>query len=260
MATAEEILASYIDEEALSIDFDTRRITIPSTVRNLGVESDDSVKRLYFTCPKMYGDFDMSTFDIRINYMNANREGDVYPVEDVHTEGDNIVFSWLIGRHATKYKGDVNFIVCMKLTEVDPESGNTIVIKEFNTTVANRPVLEGLETGELVVQENPDIIEEILTRLDSVQASVSLSRTIELPVDGWIGDKSPYSQIVTIDGVTPRSMVNFKPTIEQIVQLTDDGVRLYSGNDNGVVTIYALDNKPTDDYTMEVLVSEVFIK
>ena len=250
MATAEEILASYVEEEALSIDFDTRRITIPSTVMNLGVESDDSVKRLYFTCPKMYGDFDMSTFDIRINYMNAGSEGDVYPVEDV-TESDGIVtFSWLVGRNATKYKGNVSFIVCMKLNGV----------KEFNTTVAQLRVLEGLETGELVVQENPDIIEEILTRLDNVQGSVSLSRTIELPVDGWIGDKSPYSQIVTIDGVTPRSMVNFKPTIEQVVQLSDDSVRLYSGNDNGVVTIYALDNKPTDDYTMEVLVSEVFIK
>ena len=250
MATAEEILASYIDEEALSIDFDTRRINIPSTVMNLGVESDDSVKRLYFTCPKMYGDFDMSSFDIRINYMNANREGDVYPVEDVTESNGIVTFSWLVGRNATKYKGNVSFIVCMKLNGV----------KEFNTTVAQLPVLEGLETGELVVQENPDIIEEILTRLDNVQGSVSLSRTIELPVDGWIGDKSPYSQIVTIDGVTPRSMVDFKPTIEQIVQLTDDGVRLYSGNDNGVVTIYALDNKPTDDYTMEVLVSEVFIK
>ena len=34
--------------------------------------------------------------------------------------------------------------------------------------MASLPVLEGLETTEAVVAENPDIIEQILARLDSV--------------------------------------------------------------------------------------------
>ena len=40
------------------------------------------------------------------------------------------------------------------------------VVKEYNTTVASLPILEGLETSEAVVQQNPDVLEYILTNLD----------------------------------------------------------------------------------------------
>src|SRR5699024_9450306 len=46
------------------------------------------------------------------------------------------------------------------------------VVKEFNTTIATLPpVLEGLETTELIVQQNPDIIESILQRLGVLEES-----------------------------------------------------------------------------------------
>jgi hypothetical protein len=40
------------------------------------------------------------------------------------------------------------------------------VVQEFNTTVYSLPVLEGLETTEAVIQQNPDIIEEILQKIN----------------------------------------------------------------------------------------------
>ena len=158
MATADELLSTIDTDKTLIIDKDLRTIIIPSSVKNLGVESDDDVLRLKFSMPRMYGDVDLSDFSIYINYMNAKNTGDVYVVDDKTIADDTITFSWLVGRVALAYKGNVRFIVCMK-----KHDGDSNVIQEYNTTIASLPVLEGLETGETVIQQNPDIIEMLLT-------------------------------------------------------------------------------------------------
>ena len=158
MATADELLSTIDTDKTLIIDKDLRTIIIPSSVKNLGVESDDDVLRLKFSMPRMYGDVDLSDFSIYINYMNAKNTGDVYIVDDKTIADDTITFSWLVGRVALAYKGNVRFIVCMK-----KHDDNSNVIQEYNTTIASLPVLEGLETGETVIQQNPDIIEMLLT-------------------------------------------------------------------------------------------------
>lgn len=149
-----------------TIDSTLRRITAPSTVPNIGVESDEAVTRLHFSMPRTYGEFDLSEFVIRINYLNADGDGDVYAVDDPVASDSDITFSWLLGRFVTVAKGHVRFIVCLK--KVD-ETGE--VIQEFNTVPLTMPVLEGLETAETVVQENPDILEQILLRLDELENS-----------------------------------------------------------------------------------------
>ena len=154
MATADELLSTIDTDKTLIIDKDLRTIIIPSSVKNLGVESDDDVLRLKFSMPRMYGDVDLSDFSIYINYMNAKNTGDVYVVDDKTIADDTITFSWLVGRVALAYKGSVRFIVCMKLYDSAMEE----VIKEYNTTIASLPVLEGLETSEAAIEQNPDIL------------------------------------------------------------------------------------------------------
>lgn len=173
MATADEILEQMENnpelyaadpEEICVIDNDLRTISIPSSVQLAGVESDEDVRRLNFQMPKQYGEVDLSEFDIKINFVNANNSGDVYVVTDKAISGDNITFSWLVGRNALAYRGSIRFIVCLKKTDAEG-----VVQQEFNTTVAQLTVLEGLETTEAVVTENPDIIEQILQRLDELE-------------------------------------------------------------------------------------------
>lgn len=147
--------ASDVDDGVLVIDNYTRMIKIPDSIKNLGVTSDDEVHKVQFRMPAIYCGIDLSKFKVRINYLNAKNEGDVYEVTDVKKVGDNLTFSWLVGRHATLYKGLVKFIVCMKDTDT---SGN--VLREFNTTVTTLPVLEGLETGEQAVADYTDLMEQ----------------------------------------------------------------------------------------------------
>lgn len=173
MATADEILEQIENnpelyaadqEEICTIDNDLRTITVPSGLQTVGVESDEDVRRLNFQMPKQYHEVDLSEFNIRINFMNANNQGDVYAVTDKAISGDNITFSWLVGRNALAYRGNIRFVVCLK--KADAEG---VVQQEFNTTVATLSVLEGLETTEAVVAENPDVIEQILQRLDELE-------------------------------------------------------------------------------------------
>lgn len=167
MTTEEALAAAQTNDtgadEVITIDNDLRTIIIPASITLLGVESDENVRTLHFQMPKEYKGLDLSEFAIRINYMNANNVGDTYAVDDSEISGENIVFTWTVGRVACMYKGNTKFIICLKKKDT---SGN--VLKEFNTSLASLPVLEGLETTEAVVAENPDIIEQILARLDSV--------------------------------------------------------------------------------------------
>lgn len=172
MATADEILNAMQDGtelqaeegELLIIDNDLRTITIPPEIANIGVESDDNVKRLHFQMPRQYGEFDLSEFDIRINYLAANNTGDIYVVTDKNVSGDNITFSWLVGRSAFAAQGTVRFIVCLKKTNQEGA-----VEQEYNTTVATLQALEGIEPAGQIVEDNPEVIESILKRLDALE-------------------------------------------------------------------------------------------
>lgn len=175
MATAEELLMGAAEpnaitesnEEILVADLTTRVISIPATLKILGVESDDDVKRLQFKIPRYYGEFDLFNFKIQINFENERRNGDVYSVNDVVNNDDNTLsFSWLVDRVAFEYPGDVKFSICMKLYD---DTG--VVVKELNTTYATLPVLEGLETEKALVDQNPSAFDQIMYRLYAVEAA-----------------------------------------------------------------------------------------
>ena len=81
--------------------------------------------------------------------------------------------------------------------------------------------------------------------------------TVSLPASGWTGSSNPYSQVVTVNGVTANSKLDLQPTAQQIVQLQNEDIALITENNAGTVTFYAIGGKPTSDYTMQVLLTEV---
>lgn len=147
--------------DIFEIDPETRVITVPASEKLFGVANDGNSERKHFRCPKIVGDnIDLSTMHLYVNYQNANGEKSAYLVEDVQTDGDYITFSWLISPNVTAYKGQIKYIVCAKKGDG--------AIPEWNTTLAEGTVLEGLEAADEVVARNPDIIEQMLTLLKNV--------------------------------------------------------------------------------------------
>lgn len=169
MATAEEVLSTMTETSestsVLVVNSDLRTIAIPPGVALLGVESDEDVHVLHFSMPRYYSGFDLSTFVIRINYRNANKETDSYIVADAETATDEITFSWLVGRNATRYRGTVNFIVCLQRAKADGA-----IEQEFNTTLASLPVLEGIEV-EWTNEQEEEVRDIVLQLLGLIQVA-----------------------------------------------------------------------------------------
>lgn len=80
---------------------------------------------------------------------------------------------------------------------------------------------------------------------------------VDLLASNWYGESSPYSQVVQIDGVTENSQVDLTPSIEQLVIFYEKDLGFVTENDDGEVKVYAIGQKPENDYTIQVTITEV---
>lgn len=189
METAYDLLLNSLPDDTTAVSDDnsicviepmSRQIVVPGTLVIGGVESDKNSERIKFSCPKVVGDnLDLSEFQIRINFRNISATippiivKDQYICEDVTVDGDNISFSWLIGRNAAKNRGILQFIVCAVKVNSDSE-----ILIEWNTTLAQVEVLEGIEVGEVQPTESEkDVIAQLLkiTKETSDQAVTAVN-------------------------------------------------------------------------------------
>ena len=98
-----------------------------------------------------------------------------------------------------------------------------------------------------------DILEALKKELNAT--SVKIGEAV-LTADGWVGDKTPYSQVVHIEGVTEKSQVDLTPSVEQLSIFYEKDLTFVTENDGGVVTVYAIGQKPKNDYTIQVTITE----
>lgn len=188
MSTVEELLAvAEVDMgteqteqysiEVLEIDAKTREIQIPDSELLFGVESDEKAERKYFRVLKKVGnDIDLSTLQMRVIYQNAsgtNEGKDIYLVTDMNVSGDYVEFSWELSRKVTKYKGNVNFIICA--IRVNPDG---TITNEWNTTIAKGTVKQGLEVTTDTGQEEQ--ARDYLTQLQNELLKIANEQKILL--------------------------------------------------------------------------------
>lgn len=159
MPTLDELLNDSNEVATCTVNPDTREIIVPEKYKILGVFSDEKVTKIPFTCPKVVGNnVDLTEYKLYINYQNAIGGHNAYLIDDVAVSGDNITFSWLLSRDVTLSSGVVKYSLCAKKLNGD------LISNEWNTTIANGVVIQGLETTQAIVEENSDIIEAILSK------------------------------------------------------------------------------------------------
>ena len=81
--------------------------------------------------------------------------------------------------------------------------------------------------------------------------------SVTLLAAAWKGNAAPYSQVVNIAGVTEYSQVDLIPSVEQLTVFHNKDLAFVTENDGGVVTVYSIGDKPQNDYTMQVSITEV---
>lgn len=80
---------------------------------------------------------------------------------------------------------------------------------------------------------------------------------VNLYSDAWVGTETPYSQVVTVDGATRNSQVDLTPSAEQLCIFYNKDLAFVTENEDGVVTVYAIGQKPANDYVIQATVTEV---
>lgn len=93
--------------------------------------------------------------------------------------------------------------------------------------------------------------------IGSLSKPIARVANVELLSANWIGEVSPYSQVVNIEGVTEYSQVDLTPSIEQLVIFYEKDLGFVTENEDGVVTVYAIGQKPENDYVIQVTITEV---
>lgn len=87
--------------------------------------------------------------------------------------------------------------------------------------------------------------------------SIATTGEVTLIAERWEGSGNLYHQVVDIDGVTENSQVDLTPSVEQLVIFYEKDLTFVTENDDGVVTVYAIGQKPTNDYSIQVTITEV---
>lgn len=280
------------------IDPITREITNGNAKKNKLMQGDHNSEIFTFEIPKMIEGHDMALcnrVEIHFNNISAAKENqskDFYTVKDMKPDDDEVgtlVFSWPISGNATKYAGLLSFRIRFGCVEEDGVwtykwhtdifSGITIsagfdnteaIIKEYADAIAaweaeQQEMDERVDVLEQQLQE--DVIEERIAtavadylKENPIDTGSKLTiGFIELLADKWVGDTSPYSQVVEVPGATEFSQVDLTPSVEQLAIFHDKDLAFVTENEDGVVTVYAIGDKPLNDYTMQVTIKEVSV-
>lgn len=81
--------------------------------------------------------------------------------------------------------------------------------------------------------------------------------SVTLEASKWAGTDNLHSQVVNIENITEFSKVDLLPSVEQLAIFASKNVTFVTENEDGVVTVFAIGDKPMQDYTMQVSITEV---
>lgn len=118
--------------------------------------------------------------------------------------------------------------------------------------------VQNIEVEDTISFEQELSIEDRLTAIEQTH-SPEIVRSVTLLADAWEGTASPYSQVVTIDGVTKYSKIDLQPDAEQLSIFYEKDVAFIAENENGVVTVLCIGQKPMNDYVVQATMTEVIV-
>lgn len=160
-----------VTEEHIVVD-DDRYISVPEPLKRIAVQHDHNVETVTFDCPRYWDNNDLSEMYIYINYMRSDRVKGRYLAKNVRIDTNDLKmlhFEWTIGNEITEVNGNIAFLVCAVKTDTE---GNEEI--HWNSEINNQMFISnGLECAESIVNMYPDIINELLSKMDTLIISSS---------------------------------------------------------------------------------------
>ena len=113
-----------------------------------------------------------------------------------------------------------------------------------------------MQSCDIQVDEQGTTLAEWIARGGGAVATARIGE-VTLLASAWAGEGNLYSQVVSIEGVTENSQVDLTPDIHQLAIFYEKDLAFVTENEDGVVTVYAIGQKPANDYTIQVTITEV---
>ena len=113
--------------------------------------------------------------------------------------------------------------------------------------------------GQVLTAAHLNYMEDGIVNALAKSGSVATIGTVNLISADWVGDGHLFSQVVSIAGVTENSQVDLTPSVEQLLVFYEKDLTFVTENDNGVVTVFVIGQKPQNDYTIQVSMTVVMV-
>ena len=133
-------------------------------------------------------------------------------------------------------------------SHVKPEEGELVL--EYDNGIPRLKIGDGVrEFGELPYMS-----------VDSFILPTPASVTIY--ADKWVqADDNRWYQRVTVQNavITPNSKVDLQPSPDQLSIFHEKDLAFVAENEDGVVSVYCVGQVPKNDYTLQVVITEVVV-
>lgn len=116
--------------------------------------------------------------------------------------------------------------------------------------------IEHTHNEYLTEQDKQGIVNDVLDSIGGSEITPKIGY-VNLVANQWTGTGNLYSQVVSIEGVTENSQVDLTPSVEQLAAFYEKDLAFVTENESGIVTVYAIGQKPQNDYVIQVTITEV---
>lgn len=151
-------------ELEITVDMDTRTITVPSELYNIGVVSDNNAETVYIRVPvTTFDGISLTDKTAYIKYINAGNEYNIYEIKETEIENDTIKLGWTIDNKVTQFPGIIHFQLSFEL--------NTNYT--WSTLPATMNVLAGLDIDNTISQSETAVVSALFVRINELENIVS---------------------------------------------------------------------------------------
>lgn len=106
-------------------------------------------------------------------------------------------------------------------------------------------------------RDSNKVIKGLYEYIEELTSNVARISSVKILASAWVTKDGYYEQKVSVPGATVNSQVDLTPSVEQLAIFHEKDLAFVTENVNGEIFVYAVGQKPTNDYTIQVTLTEV---
>ena len=145
-------------EPQILVDLETREVTVPKALYNIGVTDDNNAETVYFKVSDTFDGNPLDDKQIKVWFTNAKKEPYSTTITDIKHENGSLIIGWTIDERLTRYHGTIQFQIQFYANGY-----------KLNTLPAELNILKGLDLYSSAPELENNVYEQIIIRLSDLE-------------------------------------------------------------------------------------------